>query len=193
VGGGGKSALLHALTRAVEAEDWGRVVVTAFTGAAAAPFHGPTLMRLLLIGVCKGHKFRAIDATELTAIHKRFEDETGFPIDQLAALIIDEISFVTAAMIGLVDERLRLMTGRKDAWFGGVAVMLVGDNMQLSPPGGKPWHRVLVELAANARSCTGDVAVAMSDLSTPFARGLGVMRAAHRADLMRIMRSASDP
>ena len=46
-GGTGKSALVHALKREFERLGLGKLLVTAFTGVAAAPFAGPTLLRAL--------------------------------------------------------------------------------------------------------------------------------------------------
>ena len=45
-GGTGKSAMVHALTREFARLGLGKLLVTAYTGVAAAPFGGPTLMSL---------------------------------------------------------------------------------------------------------------------------------------------------
>ncbi len=47
VGGTGKSMIVHALRREFKRLGLGRLLVTAYTGVAAAPFGGPTILKLL--------------------------------------------------------------------------------------------------------------------------------------------------
>ena len=53
----------------------------------------------------------------------------------LGLFVCDQISFVSTKFIGLVEKRLRQLTGHL-APFGGVAVVLAGDMRQLSPVSG---------------------------------------------------------
>ena len=50
-GGTGKSMVVHALRREFKRLGLGRLLVTAYTGVAAAPFGGPTILKLLNLSV----------------------------------------------------------------------------------------------------------------------------------------------
>jgi hypothetical protein len=77
----------------------------------------------------------------------------------LGLFVCDQISFVSTKFIGLVEKRLRQLTGHL-APFGGVAVVLAGDMRQLSPVSGQLWCADLVHsLHAPNGAGDGDVAV----------------------------------
>ena len=62
-GGAGKSCMVHALERHIHATGCGKLLVTAYTGVAAAPFGGPTLLRLHSLGIYRHNQADdAIDA-----------------------------------------------------------------------------------------------------------------------------------
>ncbi len=42
-------------------------------------------------------------------------------------IIIDEYSMVSQALLGQIDSRLRQATGKKNLFFGGISIILVGD------------------------------------------------------------------
>ena len=79
----------------------------------------------------------------MTNIQNKFLKECGAPADKVSALIIDEISFVDAAMLGHVSNNLSMLlryvngneNGHDDASngaaaCGGLSVMLCGDCHQ---------------------------------------------------------------
>ena len=54
----------------------------------------------------------------------------------LAALVIDEVSFLEPAALHWVDMLLRWLVGVPDVSFGGVQLILAGDFWQEPPPAG---------------------------------------------------------
>ena len=70
--------------------------------------------------------------------------------------------------------------------FATLPVVLAGDNWQLGPVKGMPWYKTLCQAAvANAPERHGS--------TCPKARGVRVLRAARRLDLVRLMRARTDP
>ena len=99
------------------------VVLTSFTGAAAANINGQTLHSLF------GFKF---GTTYLSMPEKQREDKRLL-FRNLKCVIVDEISMVSADLFYNLDLRLREIT-MVDAVFGGVSVFVFGDLFQLQPP-----------------------------------------------------------
>jgi energy-coupling factor transporter ATP-binding protein EcfA2 len=182
-GGSGKSELIRAVRGAMADVGHGPLVITAYTGVAAAPFGGATLMRLFSIP-CTGEEASGIRPGAAGAIEwrARFAEETGLAIGECGGLVIDEISFVTTSALRLVDERARAMLD-VDMPFGGLPVMLAGDNFQKTPPSGTPWYRKLVAsaLGEGGNASPGEL------------HALALLRAAPRTALTRNMRAADDP
>ena len=50
----------------------------------------------------------------------------------------DERSMVGAKALSYIDSRLRKATGRTDLMFGGISIVMVGDDGQLGPIGDRP-------------------------------------------------------
>ena len=42
-------------------------------------------------------------------------------------IIIDESSMLSQAIFATIDHRLRQATGKKDLFFGGISVIIIGD------------------------------------------------------------------
>ena len=72
------------------------------------------------------------------------------PIEDVGGVVIDEVSFNELRIFGQADGRFRQLLGQPDVIFGGVPLMLAGDNFQKPPPAGTPWYRSLVEVAAKS-------------------------------------------
>jgi hypothetical protein len=60
-------------------------------------------------------------------------------------LLIDEVSMVGSFMLGIIDQRLRQITGKNDA-FGGMGVVLMGDFYQLTAVGDTSLPTRVMEL-----------------------------------------------
>ena len=118
---------------------------------------------------------------------QQFLDECGFPIEKLVLFVCDEISFVSTKFIGLVDKRLRQLTGHA-APFGGVAVVLAGDMRQLPPVSGQLWCADLVH-SLYAPTCAGDGDAVVGSVD----RGLAALRTMQLVQLTRLMRAMDDP
>jgi hypothetical protein len=146
-GGTGKSAMVHALKSQMQKRGAGYLVVTAYTGVASAPFGGPTLLALMSLSItCKNARdARQLSDVAVAAARAKFFSECGVSLDDVGGIVIDEVSFITAAVFGHVDHVLRAMTGNLDVPCGGVPILLCGDNHQKPPPGDSFWYKELVE------------------------------------------------
>merc|ERR1711978_157316 len=58
-------------------------------------------------------------------------------LQNLKILIIDEISMVKSDLLYMLEFRLKEITGKLDTPFGGIALFVFGDLMQLPPIMGK--------------------------------------------------------
>ena len=198
--GVGKSAMILAAQRALEEKGLGLAVVTAYTGVAASPFAGPTLLSLMNMNAhTKGQEAQNIYVTAMTNIQNKFLKECGAPADKVSALIIDEISFVDAAMLGHVSNNLSMLlryvngneNGHDDASngaaaCGGLSVMLCGDCHQKNLPNSTPWCTALVNAAHSTNMQQRSNGQSARDL------GLDVLRQAKRVTLSRQMRAIED-
>ena len=123
----------------------------------------------------------------------RFEHECGIPTERVAALIIDEISFVDVNTLGHVSHNFSLLLekqlkdGDNRTLCGGLPVMLCGDNHQVPAPKASPWFATLVE-AAHSRSLRQ-----RSETGSPRPQGLEVLRQARLVKLVRQMRAIEVP
>jgi len=54
-------------------------------------------------------------------------------LENLAAIVVDEISTVSATPLGSLSQRFQEATGNFDLPFGGIPAILVGDFSQLPP------------------------------------------------------------
>ena len=110
-GGTGKSKVVHALKREFKRLGLGRLLVTAYTGVAAAPFGGATLLRLLSLNVATkaAHRVRENDATIRAQMCRKFNNECGASINEFGGVVIDEISFIDTPIFGHVDRALSIL------------------------------------------------------------------------------------
>jgi len=124
--GTGKSTVLRAITQwAADNEiEYG---VTAMTGCAALLLGGRTLHSFLGIGLARES---AKELAWITGI--RFKARIGV-LNKLQLLIIDEISMCSAELFSKVSEYLGIIRRCRDAPFGGLQVLVVGDYAQLPP------------------------------------------------------------
>jgi hypothetical protein len=75
-----------------------------------------------------------LSVADLTELQARFKD--------VKYLIVDEKSMVDLKTLGIIDERLREIFPDKNMLpFGGLNVVVTGDNWQLQPVGGHPLFR----------------------------------------------------
>jgi len=146
-GGAGKSALVHALDDLCTAEELGRLVKTASTGVAAAPFGGATVLSLFSIrsrktktdddgvdeDVRESHEWHE---HALQKHRSKWLQECGISNDDTAAIIWDEISFNDCRTIGLADYSARAVTGEWNVPFGGVPAVFLGTTTRSAHPAG---------------------------------------------------------
>jgi hypothetical protein len=188
-GGTGKSAVVHALRREFRRLSLGRVLVTAYTGVAAAPFGGPTLLKLLNLNLHTKLNARVAENNALDRQIKceKFKDECGAPIQEFGCVVIDEISFIDAVVFGHVDQGFAILLDNSELC-GGLPLLLCGDNHQKPPPGGTPWYQYMVKIAAKEET---DPSI-HSFLSAKN-RGINLLSKARRVELHRLMRARNDP
>ncbi|MDO5654949.1 MAG: AAA family ATPase [Flavobacteriaceae bacterium] len=105
------------------------VAITASTGIAATHMNGMTIHAWSGIGVKNTMTLRNLQNLR---VKKYMRDK----MDQVAVLIIDEISMLHLNQFGMVDEVLQYFKGN-NLPFGGIQVVFSGDFFQL-PPIGEP-------------------------------------------------------
>ena len=99
--------------------------VTASTGIAATHIGGYTIHSWSGIGIKRDLDLYALDKiTQNERVVRR--------VRNTCVLIIDEVSMLSATTLGMVDRVCREIR-HKDAPFGGLQVVLVGDFFQLPP------------------------------------------------------------
>jgi len=99
------------------------VAVCAPTGVAALAIGGQTIHSLLRLPL------GIIGSRELGFIPK----ESLAVLANLDALVVDEVSMVSADVLDAIDRRLRQAKRRKNTAFGGVQLIMFGDPYQLAP------------------------------------------------------------
>ena len=126
-GGTGKSAIVHELRRQMQLAQCGELLVTAYTGVASAPFGGPTLLALLNLGIATKSEEQVphLDEAKRERGRTKFFEESGVRVDEVGAIVLDEVSFVEARMLGHFDAVMRQLTGNLGIMFGGIPVLLV--------------------------------------------------------------------
>lgn len=117
--GTGKSTLLNYF-RSITKK---KVAVLAPTGVAAVNINGQTI-----------HSFFGFkpDIT-LSKIKKAYNDQKKNIYKKIDTIVIDEISMARADLIDCVDKFLRLNGRNKNAPFGGIQMIFIGDLYQLPP------------------------------------------------------------
>jgi hypothetical protein len=198
-GGAGKSAVLHAVRNEMRKRELGELLITAYTGVAAAPFGSTTMCRMANLppntgGERDGDSLRTATEVELTQMQEKFKAETSLPsIGAVGALVIDEVSFISAKLLGHFEARIRQLvhsevkgvaTDADSQLFGTLPVVLAGDNWQLGPVRAIAWYKTLCDNALR----NGSLGLGR----TATARGIEALHAAKRVDLVRIMRSVND-
>jgi hypothetical protein len=121
--GTGKTTFLHNLKR----KSPKRMVVTAPTGVAAINAGGVTLHSFFQLPFGP-----LVPGAEPAERRYRFSRQKRDIVRSLDLLVIDEISMVRADQLDAVDEALRRLR-RREAPFGGIQVLMIGDLHQLSP------------------------------------------------------------
>ncbi|HXK38969.1 MAG TPA: PIF1 family DEAD/DEAH box helicase [Candidatus Paceibacterota bacterium] len=122
--GSGKTHIINQYVRWLE-ERGISPAVTASTGIAATHIGGYTIHSWSGIGVKRDLDLYALDKiTQNERVVRR--------VRNTCVLIIDEVSMLSATTLGMVDAVCREVR-HKDAPFGGLQVVLVGDFFQLPP------------------------------------------------------------
>ena len=133
--GSGKSLLIKAaaqwfekiLRQSGDDPDKPYVLVTAFTGTAAANIDGMTLHSA----------FNFNFGNEFLSLGDKKRDEKREYLKNLKMIIIDELSMLKADMLYQLDLRLRELMQNTEITFGGCSVLLLGDVLQLRPVMGR--------------------------------------------------------
>ena len=132
--GSGKSTLISAISqyahytlrRDGDDPNCPNVLLGAYTGGAASNIKGQTLHSLFSFNFGAGY----------LSLSDKQRDEKRIMYKNLKLLIIDEISLVDADMFYKIDLRLREIM-QKPVPFGNIALIVLGDIMQMSPISGR--------------------------------------------------------
>lgn len=127
--GTGKSRVINAIRNLYDLFDLSdSVVVCAYSGSAAIAVGGSTIHSELRIPVMIGSKSKS------SLCPSRVEDDQRARWSTVSLLIIDEFSFVSAAMLQTIDDFMRPLGAQPTKCFGGINLLMVGDFHQLPPP-----------------------------------------------------------
>ena len=107
--------------------DFPYVIVATPTGTAAANVNGQTMHSA----------FSFAYGNEHFSLSDKKRDKNRTIIQNLRAVIIDEVSMIKADQLYQLDLRLREVTQKPDKVFGNVAIFLFGDILQLRPCKGR--------------------------------------------------------
>ena len=99
------------------------IITAAFTGTAAAKIKGQTLHSAFSFNF----------GNEFLSLGDKSRDEKRKILENIKALIIDEYSMIKTDMLYQIDLRMKEITQKRDLPFGGVAIFLFGDLLQLKP------------------------------------------------------------
>ena len=132
--GSGKSTLINSISQYIQQilrrdgddPDCPYVLLSAYTGAAASNIKGQTLHSLFSFNFGTGYM----------SLCDKARDQKRNLYKNLKVLIIDEISLVDSDMFYKIDMRLRELT-QKAVPFGNVAMVILGDMMQMCPISGR--------------------------------------------------------
>ena len=132
-GGCGKSVVTRAAAHMLRQSGQG-VVLAAPTGIAAFNINGTTLHSSLLLPVQNQSYGKVCDVPlprgeQLAALQCFWK--------HVDVLMVDEMSFVSSALLDRMDQHLRLARDMPHHPFGGLHVVFIGDLYQLPPPGGQ--------------------------------------------------------
>ena len=133
--GAGKSLLIKAMGQWFEKElqqsgddpNKPYVLITAFTGTAAANVDGMTLHSA----------FNFNFGNEFLSLGDKIRDAKREQLKNLRIVIIDEFSMLKADMFYQLDLRLRELKQNTEEVFGGCSLILLGDILQLRPVMGR--------------------------------------------------------
>ena len=137
-GGVGKSYLIHTISKWVDLilrkkddnPDMPKTLLLAYTGSAASIIGGTTLHTGL--GFNYGNDILALGSTKREVTRKFLDD--------VEVVIVDEMSLVSSDNLYNIDKRLKTIFSSEDT-FGGRAMLLVGDIMQLPPVRAVPIYK----------------------------------------------------
>ena len=132
--GNGKSKIIESLDGIVEIMKVGEQMKNAYMGSAAVGIRGTTLLKSWNIPVfSEGQtiRFKEWNEDEFQALQRRF----GHNVDNICAVIIDEISTVQPYMLAYLNARMQKLFNN-DKPFGGRMVILFGDFQQKPPTAG---------------------------------------------------------
>jgi hypothetical protein len=140
--GTGKSFVANAIYKRLNKFQH-NVLLCAPTGVAATLLDcGRTLHGLLELPFDKNDIFIELGATTLAGLITRFEN--------VVAIIVDEVSFLSATYISFIDVRLRKIKA-SDLPFGGLMVILMGDMFQLPPVQGLSLYKSALLFSPDAK------------------------------------------
>ena len=147
--GVGKSHAAFHLSLQCEAIAW-KTCRTATTGVAATHIDGTTIDWLLNLRISKKKNaawpFVYIHPNRITRILQR--------LNKAKILILDEISYCSPEKFALIDQTLRIVLNELDKPFGGLSVIILGDNFQLGPVRASAMYSSTIHLGSKS-SATG--------------------------------------
>lgn len=125
--GTGKSFLVEAIRQAFASTDVS-LHVTSTTGVSAFHLRGVTLHSCVGLGV-----HGASDPLTTLIRRVRRNRPAADRVRTMDALLIDEVSMLSASLWERLDDVFRALRGQADTFFGGCQIIVLGDFFQLLP------------------------------------------------------------
>ena len=138
--GTGKTFVIQMLNKYVPC------VIAAPTGVAASNIRGAVTIHHLFFGGVLNINDRdtyLVDGTSNAAQLRHTREQ----LMKASVLVLDEVSMITAGMLGQIEHACRILRGKECA-FGGMAVLLAGDFYQLPPTAAQPLYATLLEMSS---------------------------------------------
>ena len=199
--GTGKSWLIHSISDvATTVMDLDEPIKISFMGIAAININGFTINSLFDIPVEINLGLGDLKCIKPWDPDKLIEFKNRYDMNNISAIIIDEISMVKPWMLAYLDERMKEATQNYEKPFGGVALIMVGDFDQQPPIGGSSLpHLSMVLLEKEYQRQhhiyhTNDSAKTKREIESSLSRrGVKIFQQAMHLKLTEQYRCAQDP
>ena len=189
--GTGKTKMLQVLEEVMTREGLGSIVFVAFTGVAATGLpHGATVCSMsgMSPAVCRIDTVAGVP--EPDSMHRTSFRAIAGPPAHVALLVLDEISFNGAALLGNLSQRFGQLLENRDHPWGGALCLMPGDFLQLGPVAGTPLYTEAIRQVLT--KLPGKKAWKRPKALTSRCRGTELLLSARRLVLVQQMRAAQD-
>ena len=124
--GCGKTTTMNCLPIEANIQKVGKILRFSYMGITSIHIGGETFSSVFNPNRCSAKRIPEMTTSEMNIFNDRYDWE------DVAAIIIDEISTFSPNYLAIIDQRLRERTGN-NVPFGGIMMILSGDFVQMKP------------------------------------------------------------